>query len=348
MSIFGGKKTIKSNSALAIAAGCAVAFMFIATIISVVLFRQRMNEASDLLAEAKYDQYDSYVVLISSDDKSDFWNQVYTAAKEYGEDNNVYVDMISKSVDKSYSKVELIEMAIETGCDAIFVEGDDTPETKTMLARATRAGIAVFTLSSDVEDVNKISYIGANSYSIASLTASSLVNNLVKQKKVMVIGGNTVSLTEATSYVNNIQTAIKDIELPNGNLEFDIRTVESKDAFATEEYIQNLFKNNDLAPLVICLDEESTASFYQAMIDYNKVGQILLFGSDKSATILTGIKQHVILSTVYVDAAAMGEAAAKAYTEYRDAGYVSEYISVEAKTIDATNVGKELQEVENE
>ena len=109
-----------------------------------------------------------------------------------------------------------------------------------------------------------------------------------------------------------------------------------------------MFKENDLAPVVICLDEDSTASFYQAMIDYNKVGSILLFGSNKSSTILTGIKQGVIASTVFVDAASIGEAAANAYIEYRDTGYVSDYISVDAKIIDGENIDGELQEVENE
>ncbi len=45
MGILGGKRKIKSNSALVIAAGCAVAFMFIATIISIIIYKQRMEKA---------------------------------------------------------------------------------------------------------------------------------------------------------------------------------------------------------------------------------------------------------------------------------------------------------------
>ena len=59
MKFFGGKRRLKSNSALAIAAGCAVAFMFIATVISIGIYQQRMDEAKDLLVEAQYEQYDS-------------------------------------------------------------------------------------------------------------------------------------------------------------------------------------------------------------------------------------------------------------------------------------------------
>jgi ribose transport system substrate-binding protein len=348
MKIFGGKRRLKSNSALAIAAGCAVAFMFIATVISIGIYQQRMDEAKELLAEAEYEQYDSYVIMISSNDSSDFWQEVYKSAKEYGAEQGVYVDMLSTSIDKSYSKAEYMEMAIESNCDAILLEGDDSPETAEMVAKAKHADIPVFTLESDIDMANRVSYIGANSYTIASLYGESLIENLTKQKKVMVLAGNTVNPTEASTFVNNMQSALDGRELPNGNLDFEVRTVESKDAFANEEYIQNLFKENDLAPVVICLDQESTESFYQAMIDYNKVGQIMLLGSNVSPTILTGIKQGVILSTVYVDAQSVGVSAAEAYIEYRDAGYVSDYISVDANVIDATNIDQAMEEVENE
>ena len=348
MGFLGGKRNFKSNSALAIAAGCAVAFMFIATLISIVIYKKRMDEAVDLMAEAKYNQYDSYVVMISSDDKSDFWQQVYKSAKNYFDDNNVYIDMLSQNVDDSFSKQDLIEMAIESDCDAIFIEGDDSPQTANLLAKANRKGIAVFALDTDVDISNRISYIGTNSYSIANLYGDSLAKNLSKQKNVMILGGSTISESVANGFVNNLQTALGDMSLPNGKLNFDVRTVDSRDTFATEEYIQKLFKDNDLAPVVICLDEDTTASFYQAMIDYNKVGSILLFGSNKSQIILTGINQKVIVSTVYVDAESIGEAAAEAYVEFRDTGYVSDYISVDAKIVDSDNISEELQEVESD
>lgn len=348
MKIIGGKRKIKSNSAFAIAAGCAVAFMFIATIISIVIYQKRTADAKELLAETKYNQYESYVIMIASDSNSDFWQKVYESAKKYGKEHGVYVDMLSETLGKSYTKAQYLEMAIESNCDGIFIEGDDSEEINNLLAKAKREGIAVFSLETDVDIESRISYIGANSYTIASLYGDSLVDNLVKQNKVMVLGGNTINPTTASNFVNNIQVALDGAEIANAPLEFEMGVVESKDAFANEEYIQNLFIENNLASVVICLDQESTESFYQAMIDYNKVGQILLLGSNASQTILTGIKQGVIASTVYVDAQSVGEAAAEAYVEYRDTGYVSDYISVDAKVIDSSNVDEELAEVGND
>ena len=340
MGIFRGKRKLKSNSALAIAAGCAVVFMFIATIISVFLYKKRMDEAENLLVEAKYSQYQSYVVMISSDDESDFWQQVYKAAKEYGDEYGVYVDMLSESIDNNYRKNELIEMAIESDCDAILVEGDDTSETAEMVAKANAQGIAVFTLNSDMAVESRDT--------VASLYGKALLDNLVRQNQVMVFGGNSINKTYADTFISNIQNVLEGADIVNAPLEYEEKIVEKEGAFATEEYIQNLFKENTLAPVVICLDEDSTDTFYQAMIDYNKVGTILLLGSNCSETILIGIKQGVIASTVYVDPTDIGKAAVGAYVEYRDSGYVSEYISVEAKIINKDNVDAELQGVAND
>ena len=345
---FGGRKIkVKGNSALAIAAGVAVAFMFIATIVSVVIYKNRMEQASELLREAEYKQYDSYVVMISSDDESDFWKQVYEAAKEYGDENRVYVDLLSQSVDDDYSRAELMEMAIASGCDGIFIEGDSTEIPQELFQKAKKADISVITLETDVDPANRVSFIGVNSYTIANLYAKSIVPDLSENTTVMIIGNSTAEDSNNTSLINNLQEAISS-EMPGEKIEFDLRIIEDDEQFATEEYIQNLFMNNQVAPFVICLDEDTTTSFYQAMIDYNKVGQIMVFGSSSSPTILTGIKQGVIVSSIYVDGESVGESAAKAFVEYKNSGYVSEYISVEAKTIDKSNIDQVLQEVDND
>ncbi len=333
------KFKIRSSSALVVAAGCTVAFMFLTTCLSFIFFRQRMNEANDLLREAKYLPYDSYVVMVTSDDQSDFWQRVYKSASDFGRKYGIYVDLMSDNVDVNYSKNELLEMAIESGCDGILLEGDDNPQTLELINSAYAKGIPVITLESDVVDSKRVSFVGVNNYTIAQLYAQSLVENIVKQKHVMVIGDNSINETVAGNFVTNIQEALSGENLVNAPLDFDVRIIEDDNAFATEEYIQNLFVKNQLKPVVICLDATSTECFYQYMIDYNKVGQILLLGNYESQAIYTGIQQGVINSTVTLDADSMGESAAKAFLEFRDSGYVSDYINVEPKIINNTNIG---------
>ncbi|MCR5415847.1 MAG: substrate-binding domain-containing protein [Pseudobutyrivibrio sp.] len=343
----GDNKKKRSNSALALAAVCAVAFMLSATIVSVVLFHRNMAEASELLADAKYQEYDSYLVLIASDDKSDFWQQVFQGARDYGEEHGIYVDMISDNVNIVYTKQELFEMAIASGCDAILMEGDDSPETKQLLDKAKDEGISVITLQSDVDSADRVSYISVNNYSIATLYAKELIDDLAYKKQVMVIAGADRDSGDVQSFVTNVQEAL--INSLNGESvpEFLVKQVENNETFATEEYVQNLFKDNEVTPVIICLDEVSTTCVYQAMVDYNMVGQIKLYGFYQSDTILTGIKQKVIDSSVTVDAIGMGQAAVDAFIEYRDTGYVSDYINVNPGVINFENVDDYLVEVDD-
>lgn len=342
MKKFWGKSRIKSSSALAISAGVAVAFMFIATIVSVVVYKNRMEEAAALLKEAQYKQYDSYVVLISDDDESDFWQQVFTAAKDYGQDNGVYVDLISQSVGVDYSPSELLEMAIASGADGVFLEGDNTQIPSELLAKAKKEGVTVITLETDVEAENRVSYIGVNSYSIANLYANAIVPDLSENAKIMIIGGSVGNSYMNSGLANNLQEAISGA-MPGANIEYDIRVIDDNNSFATEEYIQNLFMENEVPPYVICLDAKTTTGFYQSMIDYNKVGQINLYGNYTTPTILTGIYHGVINSTVSIDAESMGKAAVDAFVEYRDTGYVSDYINVDTKIIDSSNVNDYIE-----
>ncbi len=347
MKINWGKSKIKGNSALAISAGVAVAFMFIATIVSTVIYKERMEETGSLLQEEEYSQYDSYAILISSDDDSDFWRQVYNAAKEYGEENGVYVDLLSDSMEENYSKNELMEMAIATDCDAIFLEGDNSEISQENLANAKKAGITVISLESDVDPEKRVSYIGVNSYTIANMYAETIAPDLTDDATVMIIGNTLNETSNYTGLITNLQEAITNL-YPGSNIEYEIHLIENDNSFATEEYVQNLFKENEIAPYVICLDEDTTTSFYQAMIDYNKVGQIKLYGNYKTPTILTGIQHGVIKSTVSIDADSLGVAATKAFIEYRDTGYVSDYINVDAQIIDLSNVDKFIKGEEDE
>ncbi len=348
MKLGGNKFNLKSSSALVVAAGCTVAFMFIVTSISLVVYQKQMDEANKLLQETKYDQYDSYVAMIVADGETDFWQKVYQSAYEYGKENGIYVDLMSDNVDTDYSKDELLEMAINADCDGILLEGDQSEETAQLLNRAAAASIPVITMDSDVAKDQRISFVGVNAYTVANLYADSLLDNLVKQKHVLVLGDSSIDESQTSTFVTNISENLSGADIKNAPLEFEVRLVESDDAFATEEFVQNIFKKNEVKPIVICLDANTTECFYQAMIDYNMVGQVLLLGNYETPAIYTGIKQGVIKSTVSMDAEKMGISAVDAFSEYRDLGYVSDYINVEPKLIDASNIDSYIEEVADE
>ena len=97
-----------------------------------------------------------------------------------------------------------------------------------------------------------------------------------------------------------------------------------------------------LPDVIICLDEISTSCVYQAVVDYNKVGEIDIIGYYDSESILRAIDRNVVRSTISIDTAEMGQYSVMALDEYRKNGYVSEYFSVDTNLITAENVKEYL------
>ena len=115
-----------------------------------------------------------------------------------------------------------------------------------------------------------------------------------------------------------------------------------KGAFDVEESIRKLFMEKTLPDVIICLDEISTSCVYQAVVDYNKVGEIDIIGYYDSESILRAIDRNVVRSTISIDTAEMGQYSVMALDEYRKNGYVSEYFSVDTNLITAENVKEYL------
>ena len=340
----------KGNSTLAIFAGCAVAFMVITTIISVIFYRRNLSAVENLLSDREYQQYNSYVIFVAEDDNSNFWNEVYTAAKNRGAKEGVCVDRISDNLKGDFSKTQLLEMAINSGCDGILLEGDDSEKTVNLIKEAVDNGIVVVTMRNDSVDSVRTSFVGTSNYNVSRLYAQKIIETIQgyvdsthTKADVLILNGKSRTSEETISMMTGIQEAIAQADAEIPTLNFLNAEIDTKDEFAVEEYVQKLFLSDDLPNLIVCLDDSSTSSVYQAMIDYNQVGKVELLGFYQSDTILGGIEQGVIDGTVTIDTKSLGEISERAFREYHETGYVSDFFVVNNELVDINNV-KEYRE----
>ena len=129
----------------------------------------------------------------------------------------------------------------------------------------------------------------------------------------------------------------------------EITAIDTSSTFSVEEAVREiLLDEENTTNIVICLDEITTNCVYQALVDYNMVGQIDVIGYYDSESILQGIDKGIIWGTVTVDASKMGESCIDALTEYQESGYVSNYLLVEIETITKANVKDYLKLNEGE
>ena len=82
-----------------------------------------------------------------------------------------------------------------------------------------------------------------------------------------------------------------------------------------------------------------TECVYQALVDYNQVGNVDVVGFYYSDVILDGISKGIISSAIALDMDEIGRYSVNALEEFSSLGHTSNYYSVGQHVITRSNVG---------
>lgn len=344
------KRYHKSNRVILIGCICSVAFLLLVTIGSMIIFRENMMRRTKALNEADYETYDAYYAMIVSDHTSAFWQSVYESTKEAGRDCGVYVEMMGSNLSTDYDKEELLQIAIASKVDGIILEADESGAITRLLEEAQKKEIPVVTVFGDNSQGLRKSFIGVSNYNLGREYGRQVLDIRDKEiRDVLVL----MSLDSEDTSRNIVYAGISETLAQEGvegteGMQVRAAVVENKGAFDTEESIRKIFIEEGLPDVVICLDELSTSCVYQAVVDYNVVGQIDIIGYYDSETILKAIERNVVRATISIDTKEMGQYCVEALEECRRGGYVSEYFSVGTNLITIQNVREYLGGEEDE
>ena len=292
-------------------------------------------------------QYIYHYVLISDKGNSTFWDHVYEGACAYGEENDAYIERMGDELAVNYSKEELMEIAIYAGVDGILLEGDESSVQKEMIDKAVEAGIPVVTMLNDNYGSLRQTFVGVGNYNLGREYAREVIRIATPDTKRVLILGDKIYEGQAQTLIMN---GFSDTIYNEGNhleLAIEMMTVNSEDSFAVQETIREIVLEESVLPdIIICLNEINTMNAYQVIVDYNMVGQVKIIGYYSSDTILSAIDKEVITSTSVFDAEEMGWTAAQALNEYRETGYVNDYITLEAEVVSKNNIREYLEDEE--
>lgn len=340
-SVTGQEKAAKSNRALVIAGICSVSFMLLITIGSMFFFRMQMDKASRLMEGASYESYESYYAMISSNHESALWRSIYQGAVEAAAENGAYVEMLGSNLSTDYSRQDLMRIAIASGVDGIILEADESGDYTGLINEADAAGIPVVTVMGDDTTSNRKSFIGVNYYNLGREYGRQVLLAGEDVQEVLVLMSTSMPDTSQNIIFSGIQETL--VEAGRDDIRVYAAAIEGDNTFAVEESVRDVFLEQSM-DVLICLDELSTTCAYQAVVDFNRVGQIDIIGYYDSETILRGIERNVIHSTIALDTGEMGEYSIEALEEYRETGYVSDYFGVDTDLITIENVRDYLED----
>lgn len=313
----------------------------------IVVFRLYMGSLKDIEDRA---QYDRYYAMIVNNRKDTFWQAVYQGAYETGLGENIYVELLGDNLSDNYSREDLMRIAISSGVDGIIVTADDSEELSGLIDEATREGIPVVTLYGDNPRSTRCSFVGIGSYNLGREYGRQVLQIASRKKnlKVAVLVSASAQDSAQNILCSGIQETLdmeKDSEM---QIEMTLVSVDNTNTFAVEESIRDIFMEEELPDIIICLNELTTTCVYQAVVDYNKVGTVNILGYYDSDTILKGIDRNVIYATVSVDTMQMGQYCVDALSEYHALGYTSQYFTADITLISRRNVSHYLQKEEDD
>ncbi len=337
-----------------------LSIVFAAAVFIVAWMYFRFAAGTDAEEQPQH-SYQYYYAMITDDYKSSFWQSVWKGASETALQKDSYVELFGSDLSYDYSAEELMEMAIAAKVDGIMVYGSSSEKMTQLIDEAAANGISVVTMYSDSPLSGRCSYVGVSGYSIgleygrqicsAKRDMQRVASNDTGERKRYY---NVTILVEEnkTLYDQNvILSGMKDsISRDESGDQYNIKivSVDNSNPFSAEESVRNIFMEEELPDIIVCLSELDTTCAYQALIDYNLVGTVYVLGYYNSETILNAVNRNVVFSTLAVDTEELGKYCVEALDEYRNYGNTSQYFSADVTIIDRSNVASFMQKEETD
>ena len=315
--------------------------MLVLAVVGLVVFTLQVSayEASGI---DEYQTYSRLYAFIPNDPDSTVSENLYQNLRAYGVQNDCLVEKMGADLVTTYSKEELISIAIRSKVSGIILEGDDSEETAALIDQAVVAGIPVVTVMTDAPGSSRCSFVGLNNYS-AGVEYGELILDAASNYNSEYIRA-LVIMSADDSNESVIYSAIQE-KLQGSGIDLSSVAIVSDSAFSAEERIVDTLDAYTFLPdIIVCLSDINTRCAYQYIVDKNYVGYISFIGYYDSDTVLEGIDRGAIDATFSVDTEQLAMYCVDALNEYIESSYVSMYFSTDYVLIDRHNVSGYIEE----
>nr|WP_297765160.1 substrate-binding domain-containing protein [uncultured Butyrivibrio sp.] len=309
---------------------------------------------SDILRQAEETEYDKYFVMITDNYKSDFWRAVYKGALETAKEQGIYIDLLGENLSGDYSTKELMRIAIASEVDGIIVYASEAPAMANLIDEAVRNGIPVVTLYGDSTHSDRLSFVGVSGYSVGKLYGKQIVD-IIKEKRrqdfletdhiddrskiqIAVLASADTLDSGQNIIISSMQDTIRQENATDSEFEVEVVAVDNTNAFSVEESIRDIFMQEEVPDVIVCLNELNTICTYQAVVDFNMVGDVNVLGYYDSEDIVNAIDRGGIYATISIDTLQLGQYSVQALLDYYETGNTSEYFTADTTLIDKSNV----------
>ena len=303
----------------------------------------RDREKSGLEEAEESRVYESQYEMIVGSGKNEFWQAVYASAKKAAENHNAYLEFHASDMGTGYDEIDYMEISIAAGADGIILEFNGEEALKKEIDKAEAAGIPVITIMNDAPDSKRQSFVGVNDYQMGQAYGEQVAALLdEKTETALILLDSEKGDFEKSQIYSQISNVV--MEQENGeNVKIQAQNLMPENKFDIEEAIRTIFQSPEGPPqILVCMDEVTTECAYQAMIDFNMVGEVKIIGYYVSDTIREAVNKGLIPVTCTLDTEKMGKDCIEALWEYKQEGRVNSYYNVELEFVSKNEIPKAI------
>lgn len=282
--------------------------------------------------------YDRHFLFISSD-TTGMWQDFFRSASEAAADSGAYLEWCGRETSGRYSDADAIGIGIAQNVDGILLYENDGRQLKEAIASASKKEIPVVTLLRDVDDSERVSYVGFSNYEKGKLYGEQLATILHEgDNRICLLTDSGDSESELNLLYSQITQIVRQSAPAEDKISLSSVRTDSSTDFEVEETVRNLLMGNDVPDILICETAVQTDCAIQTIIDNNLVDQVQVIGNYTADGTLSAIQRELIPATVTINTDALGNDSVSALNEYLDFGHVSDYYNISLQTVTRSNV----------
>lgn len=329
------KKRKISKEILLVLFTAVIALLFFSLMAS--YYKNIMKQAGVSADEMNQVYQYQYEMIVDSRNIT-FWQDVYKNTQEKALQNGAVLELRGVENSEDYDKADYMDMSIAAQVDGIILEYNGEEGLQEKIDEAVGKGIPVVTIVNDAPKSLRQSFVGINDYQLGQAYGAE-VANLVDEntQRVLVLLNREQELGQNQLYAQ-IHSAVEEKAGADRKIKIQSQNVMSRSQFDTEEVIRGIFQSEEGPPeILVCLDEVTTECAYQAMIDYNMVGEVKIIGYYISKTIVDAVGKGLLPVTLSMDVEQIGTYSIEALTEYWEVGRSNSYYTVDLQVITRDN-----------
>lgn len=279
-------------------------------------------------------KYHFFVILQNEEDP--YWQEVARGVREAAKKYHIAVELNSPKFNNPEEELSFFDIAVTSRVDGIITHVPFGADMTPAIQRAYERKIPVVTIENDAPGSMRKAFVGTNSFILGKEAGALMEKALIGGGKIAIIVNDGYETDEAMKNlkITGFLTAIK------GNPKIEVVKIATSKMglISAEDLMQSFFRQEPEINAIYATNSIDTLGAAQAIVDFNKVGQVTLIGYGDAEEILRYIGKGIIYGTVKSDPYRMGYESVKALLDIREKETASTFIDTGVQVITAENL----------